>query len=67
VSNSLAAIFVHFVAKKIGLGYFRYLQMIEYCRLKIEYLRNSVHFNKEGAKRHPQIFNLQSSIPACPG
>jgi hypothetical protein len=22
---------------------------------------------KDGAKRHQQIFNFQSSIPACPG
>ena len=36
--------------------------MIEYFRLNIEYLRNSFHFKKDGAKRHPQIFNLQSSI-----
>jgi len=25
-------------------------------------MRNSFHFKKDGAKRHPQIFNLQSSI-----
>jgi hypothetical protein len=30
--------------------------------LNIEYLRNSFHFKKDGAKRHPQIFNLQYSI-----
>jgi len=52
---------VYFVAK-IVLGYFHYLQMIEYCRLNIEELRVFFHFKKDGAKRPPQIFNLQSSI-----
>jgi hypothetical protein len=42
--------------------YFHCLVTIEYCRLNIEYLRNSFHFKKDGAKRHPQIFNLQYSI-----
>ena len=42
--------------------YSRCLVTIEYFRLNIEYLRNSFHFKKDGAKRHPQIFNLQSSI-----
>ncbi len=44
------------------MGYFPYLATIEYFRLKIEYLRNSIYFKKDGAKRHPQIFNLQSKI-----
>ena len=44
-----------------------YFVTIEYCRLNIEYLRYSFDFKKDGAKRHQQIFNLQSSIPACPG
>jgi hypothetical protein len=35
--------------------------------LNIEYLRYSFDFKKDGAKRHQQIFNLQSSIPALPG
>jgi len=30
--------------------------------LNIEYLRYSFDFKKDGAKRHQQIFNLQSSI-----
>jgi hypothetical protein len=40
-----------------------------YESVNIEYLRNSFHFKKDGAKRHPQIFNLQSSIfnPGLPG
>jgi len=44
------------------LEYFHCLVKIEYFRLNIEYLRNSFHFKKDGAKRHPQIFNLQYSI-----
>ena len=44
------------------MGYSPYIATIEYFRLKIEYLRNSIHFKKDGAKRHPQIFNLQSTI-----
>jgi len=42
--------------------YFRYFVTIEYFRLNIEYLRYSSDFKKGGAKRHQQIFNLQSSI-----
>jgi hypothetical protein len=29
------------VSKKIGLKYFHHLQMIEYCRLDIDYLRSA--------------------------
>jgi len=40
--------------------------VFQYCfqggRLNIEYLRYSFDFKKGGAKRHPQIFNRQSSI-----
>jgi hypothetical protein len=57
IISTLEIIFVHFVQKNI-LGYFLCLQMIEYCRLKIEYLR----FACGGS-----IFNFQSSIPACAG
>ena len=32
--------------QKIVLGYFHYLQMIEYFRLNIEYLRNSFHYKR---------------------
>jgi hypothetical protein len=42
--------------------YFCYFVTIEYFRLNIEYLRYSFDFKKDGAKRHQQIFNLQSSI-----
>jgi hypothetical protein len=42
--------------------YFRYFVTIEYFRLTIEYLRYSFDFKKDGAKRHQQIFNFQSSI-----
>jgi len=45
---------------KNGLGYSRYLAAIEY-------LRYSFGLKKDGATRHPQIFNWQFSIPACPG
>jgi len=52
------------------MGYFSYLQMIEYFRLNIEYLRSAsgaINFIKtyqrnDGAKRLPQIFNSQYSI-----
>jgi hypothetical protein len=47
--------FCAFCGKKNVLGYSRYFQTIEY-------LRYSFHFKKNGAKRHLQIFNLQSSI-----
>ena len=69
--------------QKIVLGYFHCLYMIEYFRLKIEYLRNSFHFKKAGAKPPARrgcsayasesdidkysICNLQSSILARPG
>jgi hypothetical protein len=33
------------------LGYFHCLVTIEYFRLNIEYLRNSIHFKKDGAIR----------------
>jgi ABC-type branched-subunit amino acid transport system ATPase component len=51
--------------KKIDLGYFHYLVTIEYYRSNIEYLRYSIDFKKDGAKRHPlrlRRINLQSSI-----
>ena len=41
--STLGIIFVN-LWKKIVLGYFHYLQMIEYFRLNIEYLRNSFHY-----------------------
>ena len=47
--------FTTFCGKKIVLGYFHYL-------VTIEYLRNSIHFKTDGVKRHPQIFDLRSSI-----
>ena len=44
------------------MGYFHYFVTIEYFRLNIEYLWYSFDYKKDGAQRHPQIFNLQSSI-----
>ena len=66
---------LHLVSKKIGLKYFPRLQMIEYCRLNIEYLRNAIILKKDNkndrAKRHPQIFNFQfwlfrARVPTLP-
>jgi hypothetical protein len=40
------------------------------CHSQVEYFRNAIDFNrKDRAKRYHKssIFNLQSSIPACPG
>jgi hypothetical protein len=61
--------------KAVLFDYYRYLVTIEYFWLNIGYLSNSSRrepqdlstgandlFLKDGAKRHPQIFNLQSSI-----
>ena len=38
---STLKVFFAFGVKKIGLKYFHHLQMIEYCRLNIDYLRNA--------------------------
>jgi hypothetical protein len=64
-----------FYGKKIVLGYFHDLATIEYFRLNIEYLRSAsgasiIYYKTERhaaqapalRERHPQIFNLQSSI-----
>jgi hypothetical protein len=47
------------------------------CHSHIEYFRNDIDFNRKdratrgasacAARAIPQIFNRQSSIPACPG
>ena len=45
-------LFLCFLCRKIELEYFHYF-------VTIEYLRYSFEFKKDGAKRHPQIFNFQ--------
>jgi hypothetical protein len=51
----------------ILLAPFRSLKLISLLSMQKKLAKDIFTLKKDGAKRHQQIFNFQSSIPACPG
>ena len=54
--------FCAFGGEKFVLRYFLYFQMIEYCRMKLEYLKNGFFFQYFLSDRINRIFRIKSTF-----